>query len=379
VSALSYTIEIDGAPAPPALLAAVRQIEVEQHADLADMLRLRLGISVREGREAWTVVDDDTFKRLTNITVGVSVGGASPRPLIDGYVVDLRADFSAEPGGATLDVVAMDATVLMDLEEKARAWPDMSDSAIAASIFGEHGFAADVTDTATVHDQRDHTTIQRDTDIAFLRRLAARHGFECGVSPALHGGTRAHFRPPPLDEEPQAVLSVNLGTATNVDGFTARYDLVRPVTASVTGLDAAAVNDQSGSADATAQRALGRVPSTGSDRPRTVLLSHTGLANTGELQTLAQAVVDASAFAVSAQGRVNGAASGLVLDVTRPVLVRGAGAAFSGPYAVERVLHVLSADAYVEQVGLRRNAAGLTGVEDFRGSEALPSADVVRP
>ena len=47
--AVTYTVSIDGVPASPDLLQAIQQIEVEDHADMADMLRLRVVIGV-EGR-----------------------------------------------------------------------------------------------------------------------------------------------------------------------------------------------------------------------------------------------------------------------------------------------------------------------------------------
>ena len=47
--AVTYTVSIDGAPASQELLQAIQQIEVEDHASMADMLRLRVVIGVRTG------------------------------------------------------------------------------------------------------------------------------------------------------------------------------------------------------------------------------------------------------------------------------------------------------------------------------------------
>jgi len=47
---ISYSLTIDGAAASSALLQAIRQIDVEDHAELADMLRLRLAVGVRAAR-----------------------------------------------------------------------------------------------------------------------------------------------------------------------------------------------------------------------------------------------------------------------------------------------------------------------------------------
>ena len=68
----------------------------------------------------------------------------------------------------------MDATLLMNLQEKLVAWEDKSDSQIAKEIFSKYGFDTDIEDTSTTTPQSESnfTTIQRETDIEFLKRLA---------------------------------------------------------------------------------------------------------------------------------------------------------------------------------------------------------------
>jgi len=97
------------------------------------------------------------------------------------------------------------------------------------------------------------------------------------------------------------------------------------------------------------------------------------MAQTGELQVLAQAVVDRSAWAIVAEGELNTVAYGGVLRAKRPVSVRGAGRQFSGTYYVEKVLHSFTADGYKQRFTLKRNALGLTGSEKFSDDGGLPS------
>jgi phage protein D len=372
VTAISYTLLVDDAPASPDLLAAVQQIEVEDHVDMADMLRLRLVMAVREDGSSWTLLDEDLFPRLANIRVLVTVGSGLSEPLIDAYVIETNADFSNQPGQSVLNVVAMDPTVLMNLEEKVRPWPDMADSDIATTIFGEYGFLAEVEQTQPSRQEVDYTTMQRGTDIRFLQQLARRNGYECYVEiNPLTGLTEGHFHPSGLEQRPQGVLSINMGEATNVNSFNARYDMLRPTTAQVTGLDIGAQSDQPAQAESLAFRELGSEPSLNGDRPRRVLLSQTGLAETGELQTYAQAVVDQSGWAITADGELNTVAYGRLLRAKRPVLVRGAGRQFNGAYYVQRVLHAFSGDGYTQRFTLNRNATGLTGQESFVEDTAL--------
>jgi phage protein D len=373
VTAVSYTLLMDHLPARGDLLAAIQQIEVEDHADMADMLRLRVAIGVRDGCGGWAVLDDDLFPRLAHIKIVVSVGSGLPEPLIDAYVIETSADFSNQPGRSALNVVAMDPTVLMNLEEKIRSWPNMADSDIATTLFGEHGFTPQVEGTQPTRQEVDATTTQCGTDIRFLRQLARRNGYECYVemNPST-GVVEGHFHPPRHEQSAQGVLSVNMGEVTNVNSFTARYDMLRPTAAQVIGLDIETQADQPAQAESMALTGLGREPALSGDRPRRVLLSGTGLAQTGELQTYAQAVVDRSAWAITAEGELNTVAYGGILRAKRPVEVRGAGRQFSGTYYVERVHHTFTGDGYTQRFTLRRNALGLTGQEDFVEDRALP-------
>ena len=374
MTAISYKLLVNGVPASPALLAAVQQIEVEDHVDLADMLRLRLAIAVGEDGGSWTLLDEDLFPRLANIKLQMTVGSVLSEPLIDAHVIETNVDFSNQPGQSMLNVVAMDPTVLMNLEEKVRTWPDMSDSDIATAILRdrEYGFVPVVEEVGLKRQEVDYTTMQRGTDIQFLQQLARRNGYECYVEVnPLTGLTEGHFHPPQLEQRPQGVLSVNMGEATNVNSFNARYDMLRPTTAEVTGLDIDTQSNQPAQADRLAFRELGDEPSLVGEHPRKVLLSQMGLAETAELQTYAQAVVDRSGWAITADGELNTVAYGRLLRAKRPVLVRGAGRQFNGTYYVQRVLHIFSGDGYTQRFTLYRNATGLEGQETFGEDRAL--------
>jgi len=371
VPEVGYRLLLDGQPPDPVLLAAIEQIEVEDHADLADMLRLRVGVSVSEDGAGWTTLDDGPFARLAKVRVEATVGSSNAQPLIEAHVIETSAELSNEPGRSFLNVVAMDPTVLMTLEEKIKPWPNMADSDIASAIFGDSGFTPDVEATQPSRDEVRHTTIQRGSDIQFLKQLAARNGYECFVElDAASGAVTAHFHAPRVEETSQGVLSVNLGEATNVNSFSARFDMLRPVTAQVTGVDVEDQSDQPAQIESAALKGLGSTPAGGSDRPRKVLLADTGLAVSGELQTYAQAVVDRSSWAITAEGELNAVAYGGILRAKRPVLVRGAGRQFSGAYYVDRVLHTFTPQGYTQRFSLRRNGLGLTGQESFSGEQA---------
>lgn len=375
---IAYSLRIAGEPADVGLIEAIRSVEVEDHARLADVARLKVATSLGERSSAWAHLDSPLCARLTNVKVAVRIAGGAETPLIDGYVIDVRAALSPNPTASTIEVVAMDATVLMDLEEKVRAWPDQSDSSIASSIFGEHSFDANVTSTDPVRQSTDVTTMQRATDIRFLQRLAERNGFECYVEVGERGQTVGHFHAPDLQQQPQAVLSVNLGPETTLDEFRVRYDMLSATQATATGIDVQDASSQPVQTQSASLHEQGGSSTVGSDRPRTRLLTGGGLSRTGELQTLTQAVVDRSSFAITAEGVVNAAVLAQVLKAKEPVLVRGAGAQFSGQYYVERVLHRFDVNGYQQHVTLRRNAAGVLRQDSFAEDDSVSSQPAVR-
>ena len=374
--AVTYTLMIDDLPASEDLLQAIQQIEVEDHADMADMVRMQVVIGVKDGCAGWSFIDDDVFGCLSKIRIAVAVGSGRAETLINARVIETNANFANQPGTSVLNVVAMDPTVLMNLEQVVKPWPNRSDSDVAREIFSypDYGFVPVIDETSWRRQENDQTMIQRGTDIQFLQELAKRNGFEIYVETnGLTGVVEGHFHAPRLNLPSQGVLSVNMRDATNVNSFNARFDMLRPTTVQSANLDAESGEDQETEVNSAKSTSLGQQPTLDCQKQRRVLTSRTGLVRTGEQQANAQALADESAMAITADGELNTVAYGGLLRAKRPILVRGAGDQFSGTYYVERVTHVLTPESYRQTFSLRRNALGLTRQETFVQSNALPN------
>ena len=133
----------------------------------------------------------------------------------------------------------MDATLLMNLQENVIPWPMQDDGAIAAAVFGQYGIIPIVSPSLPFNLDPTDMTIQRGTDIRFLRRLAQRNGFECYVQPQPQSGLDMGYFGPPTNfpGAQQAVLNVKMGSLTNVSEFKIRYDMARPTAAASSGID----------------------------------------------------------------------------------------------------------------------------------------------
>jgi phage protein D len=372
---VSYILAIDDAPAPSELLAAIQQIEVEDHADMADMMRIRISVGGNDSCSGWNVLDEDLFRRLTKLKLSVAVGSGLAETLMIAYVTELNADLSNQPGRSVLNITAMDPTVLMTLDETVKPWPDMADSDIATTIFSDrkYGFTPVVDETGYTRRSEEETVMQRGTDIQLLQQLAGRNGFECFVETEPRTGlVQGHFHKPRLTD-PQGVLSVHMGDQSNVNSLNFREDNTRPATAAVTGIDIRSGENQPVNVESNALTQLGNRAALPQEQPRRVLPAMTGLSRSGELHALAQSVVDRTSFSITGEGDLNTVAYGDILRAKRPVMVRGAGRKFSGTYYVERVMHSITPEGYQQRFSLRRNATGLTGQESFVASLALPS------
>jgi len=361
---VTFTLLFGFAPAPPEVVDAVQEIEIEAATDAASVCRLRLGIAQTKLGD-WSVLEKDFFRPMVPLSVRLTPGIGIPEAVFNGYVTHLDAAYPIEPGGATLEVTALDLTHLMNLEEKVTAWPNMPDGAIAAAIFGLYGAIPLVQPTAPQLVEPEGTTTQRDTDIRFLKKLAMRNGFDCYVQPEpISGLDQAYFQPPPSPVgPPQAVVNVGMGPENNVEGFRVSYEMTRPTAAVAAVVDAATKAVQPALAPVSARTPMGIEPSLLRVVPPPMARpADTGALSIGELQPLVQSIVDESSWALVAEGSV-----GLDAGILRPgklINVRGAGRLFSGSYLATRISHSVRREgSYTQTFQARRNAVGMTGAE----------------
>jgi phage protein D len=363
VPGVGFMLQIALAPAPPSVVDAVEEIVVDSTVESASAVRVRIGIAQNDLGD-WTTLMEDLFRPLVPVTVRVQTG-ILPEALITGYVTKQEVTYADEAGSSTLEVSGLDATLLMNLQEKVMPWPNLPDASIAAAVFGQYAVVPIVQPTPPTLVEPEGTTIQRGTDIRFLRRLARRNGFDCYVQPEpLTGFDQGFFRPRQLVGMPDAVLNVSMGGETNVSRFRIRYDMAQPTTVVAAALDTTTKSPQPALAPISLQPPMGIEPALMRVLPPPIVRPvDTGLMRTSELQSFAQGIADASSFALVAEGEV-----GAAVGILRPgglVNVRGAGRLYNGSYFVTRVSHRITRDEYVQQFEARRNAATMTGAEVF--------------
>ncbi len=383
----TYQLLLNGQSADPPLYNAIESLEVEENIDLPGAVQLKLPISRTDSGDL-EYVSDPRFQPLVNLAVvvvpvtttgagataalagaaaGQGVGGGGgpgPQCIFDGYILSHKVHLETGLTNSTLTVWGQDASWLMNLEEKVKEWADVTDAAVANSIFGDYGItpsSTNLTDDSPSHSAPAHSLMQRGSDIQFLRTLARRSGKFCRVSCAGQPGQRTgYFATPQLSGDPAANLSVNDLQTWTVSTLDLSWDAT--LATSVIARQAVFTDpDEDGvTADtsATGLTALGtRLLAAFTGSPLTVMLA--APADTaGELLLRAQGLLRESTWFVRCEGETDVARLGAVLRVGAVVTLDGVGPLHSGRYLVWSVRHTISADAHKMKFVLARNAVG---------------------
>jgi phage protein D len=346
-------------------------IEVEEHIDSADVFRVRIALSI-QGDGTWTHLEDPRFAIWNQLKI---VGGypGDNTTLIDGYITHVSASLSG-PGteDSFLEITGMDGSALMDLEEKQVAWPNKKDSDIAQQIFTSYGFTHVVEDTQLQHAEAVATILQSESDIRFLRRLAARNGFECYVQ-----GQRGFFRSPNLQDPPQKILAIQFGDQTNLASLGIQVDGTPPTTLEIRRIDPVAKQVDRETLTDLPRRKLGRqtlkeLRSRRKDGRR--LIKQHPAAATLEMKSELRSAYDAAGEFVTLTGQIDARAYGAVLRAKKLVTVKGIGSTYSGLYYVSRVRHLFTSDGYQQSFEAFRSGLGLLGTESFAAPPDLAPA-----
>ena len=257
---------------------------------------------------------------------------------------------------------ALDATHAMNLQEKVTPWPNMPDSAIAAAIFGQYAILPRVDPTSPVLVEPEGTTIQRGTDIRFLRRLARRNGFDCYVQPEpLTGLDVGHFQPRAADRGAaggahRRAWAPRRTSATSASATSS----TRPTTAVAAGLDVLTKAPQPALAPAALAAAAGHradaaAAAAAADRPpgrhRAAAHRRAPAGGAGDRRPL---------DLVGRSPRGRSAPTSACCGPAGSSNVRGAGRLYNGSYYVTRVRHTIKT---------RRHRAALRGASATRSTE----------
>jgi hypothetical protein len=341
------SVDINGDELTDDLLEAGAEVEVEEAIDEPDAASITVGIEAHSDGE-WSSLLDELAAPDAELVVNIS--RSSDAYTFSGLVVGASWTIDAE-GASQIVVRAVDRTVEMDRVERVMSWPGSADSAIASTIFSSYGFAAEVEPTQSGPSPDAFTPLQRGTDLAFLRSLAAKRGYSMFLE--VDGDkVVGHFR----TIDPAAPSSASLRLGFGADAYSSQIEVDFDGGGAVRAARIPALAD--GPTDANvdgSDELMGDEPIT---VPATSLLGPDDV--DGEIDPFEAATAQArrAAFGVRLTAKTDPIRRGPLVRARRTVDVAGLGSRLSGLYLAERVRHRLDADHHEQEVVLIRNALG---------------------
>ena len=371
---------IDDEPADARLTDRIQRIEVRESDDEPAMAALRLQLG-QQPSGAFYPLDDEIFGPGVEIGIEVAAPGGLPQRLFVGFITHVRPHFEAIESNCYLEIVGMDAAVLLDAYERTASYPDSTDADAASEILQRYNIRAEVESTPEHHKADHQLLVQRSTDWAFLRYLAQRNGFVCYFEYDTSAGQMVgYFKPRALDGDPQADLIIQQANA-NLKWLDLQWlttgpvrwtgAAIDPIRKRIVASDGEAMLEplgEGGLADAIEQSLI-QAGAEGAAR----LLRGARPTDQG-IQANGTGATDEARFSIEARGEVDPSLYRGLLRARCTVLVKGAGSRMSGLYYVRTVRTVIDQGEIAQTFIAERNALGQSGQEEFgRTAEEVPA------
>jgi phage protein D/phage baseplate assembly protein gpV len=321
-------LTVDGKPLAPELYPLVALVRVEESVHLPDYFAIHLDDPHFE------LFDKGTFTIGTRVEVAFRAEG-DPVVVTAGEITAIAVEPGAS-GRHELVLSGFDVTHRLARVPKSRSFQRVTDADIAARIAGEYGLDADVDATGATHD---YVLQAGETDYAFLRRRAARIGYDVWVSEKTF-----HFKRRPRS----AATPPKLTYGGNLSRFSVRFSAAeRGDEVEIRGWDQLGKEAITGRADRT---------DPGTDAPAVREFADAARRAFGEVRR------NAGQFPVTDQAEADALASALLLRASgEEAVLRGE--------AVGDPLIGAGAQVTVEGIGSRMSGTWrVTGVEHTYGA-----------
>jgi hypothetical protein len=371
---------VAGSPLDRAVLAQMTRAEVRESDCDPSVLSLRFRLVQRADGE-FGPLDDDVFEPGVLLSFEVEPPGGLTQRLFEGPITHIRPHFETILSNAYVEVLAMDAAVMLDAEERVAAWPNMKDSDVVSQVLSGYQITVQADDTSVLYDEDRQLLMQRATDWRFLQHLAERNGarFYFEYDDAQEQVV-AHFAAPDVDGPPQPDVVI-LQDGSNLNWADLQLVATGPVTMTAAALDpigkqivrgegtsvlAVLGDDDAAAAVEAGLKAAGATASVAFVRDPFPLDEAIGAETT--------AATDAARFVIELRAELDPSLYRGLVRARRPVLVRGVGRRFSGIYYVQSVRTTLEGATLLQTFVATRNATGQTGQEDFgQSAEEVPA------
>lgn len=359
-------------PAPVFLSQNLDKVEVTQ----SDTERSGFQVTFKIGRSGPADILDyqlvaNPLLRPNNRVILIVTINAIPRVIMDGIIKNQQLNPSPEPGGSTLTITGQDISVMMDSKEETVEHPAQNEYIIALKLvakYARYGLIPMLLPPFMIDFPLpvERIPVQRDTDLAYLKKLADRFGYVFYINPGPVPGTNtAYWGPPVRIGIPKRALSYNLGGDTNVNSLDFQYDSESASTYHAEIMDRN-LNQKLPVQTFFSTRIppLALMPAIPFDFPNIRDTELEGIEGLNYAQAFARAQAETNKSmdnVLTATGELDVTRYGDILEPRVLVGLRGAGFHYDGFYYVKSLTHsISSAGEYKQKFTLTREGRGST-------------------
>src|SRR3982751_5662007 len=166
---------VSGSAIDAGVLGQLVRAEVRESDCDPSVLALRFTLVQRANGE-FGPLDDTLFEPGVAVSFEVEPPGGLLQRIFEGFCTHVRPHFETAAENAYLEILAMDAAVVLDAEEKIAAWPNVTDGDVVSQILSGYQISAQPDTPPVQHDDDRQRLTQRATDWRFLQYLARRNG-----------------------------------------------------------------------------------------------------------------------------------------------------------------------------------------------------------
>ena len=159
--------------------AGLEQMVFEDHIDMVAQLSARFGGAEHDAKWDFNIGDEVECKL-----------GDFSKPVFNGEIIAIEPGFQAD-GGASITIRALDKIHRLGRGRQTRFWEEMKDSDVASEVGAESGLGVECDPTEKMHP---YILQRNETNVAFLKRLAARNNFTLRVEDNKLLFKKASFR-----------------------------------------------------------------------------------------------------------------------------------------------------------------------------------------
>lgn len=177
-SATSYELQIGETVMTQPTVDGVQQIVVEDHVDMVSMATLEIGASERGPAFNFKIGDTVTVKM-----------GSGDQPIFKGDITALEPRFQVG-GTSSMTLRALDHMHRLGRGRKTRFWENRTDSDVVEEVGAECGLSVEVD---PIEEPMPYILQRNESNVGFLKRLAARNNFLLIVEQGVLKFTKASF------------------------------------------------------------------------------------------------------------------------------------------------------------------------------------------